>query len=353
MSTPARNGPRVVCSFVTCSLPSAHQRHQRDSIPGYDVKQAATTPPRRSRQYSAAAHSNTALVDKHGAAQNSSHLPGSPTLNKVECYTAGIHLSPVVSCRLLAEGAMSTPPPFHTTGHLVGRAREQTALHDALAAALAGHGGLVLISGEAGIGKTALAEALGWEAEGQGALVLVGRCYDLTETPPYGPWRELFARAPSVDLPPCRRQCCQTVRAAIGWRARASSSRACRRISPRWPPPSRSCCCWTTCTGPTLLRSTCCVPSRATSLRGPLLAPGHLPGRGGAPPPPALRAPAHPRARGPRRAARPAPAGRCRPARARPRPLRPAGRGGGPAGRLSRHARRRQPLLRRRVAADP
>ena len=57
----------------------------------------------------------------------------------------------------------------------------------ALAAALAGQGSLVLIGGEAGIGKTALAEALCREAAEQGALVLVGRCYDLTETPPYGP----------------------------------------------------------------------------------------------------------------------------------------------------------------------
>ncbi len=31
----------------------------------------------------------------------------------------------------------------------------------------------------------------------QGALVLVGRCYDRTETPPYGPWLELFAHYPA------------------------------------------------------------------------------------------------------------------------------------------------------------
>ena len=80
---------------------------------------------------------------------------------------------------------------------LVGRDRELAALRDALAAALAGRGGLVLIGGEAGIGKTALAEAACREAAGRDALVLVGRCYDLNETPPYGPWREAFARAPA------------------------------------------------------------------------------------------------------------------------------------------------------------
>jgi hypothetical protein len=64
------------------------------------------------------------------------------------------------------------------------------------AATLAGRGSLVLINGEAGVGKTALAEALLAEASGQGTLVLIGRCYDRTETPPYGPWREVFDRAP-------------------------------------------------------------------------------------------------------------------------------------------------------------
>src|SRR5262245_38577784 len=90
-------------------------------------------------------------------------------------------------------------PQRGTTPPLVGREREQAALREALAAALAGRGSLVLIGGEAGIGKTALAEEVGREATAQGALSLVGRCYDLTETPPYGPWAEALARAPRAD----------------------------------------------------------------------------------------------------------------------------------------------------------
>lgn len=86
---------------------------------------------------------------------------------------------------------------------LVGRERELAILRDALAAAISERGSLVLIGGEAGVGKTALAEALLAEAKGHGATVLVGRCYDLTETPPYGPWVEALARAPGGgDLPP-------------------------------------------------------------------------------------------------------------------------------------------------------
>jgi len=86
---------------------------------------------------------------------------------------------------------------------LVGRERELVALRECLAAALAGQGSLVLIGGEAGIGKTALAEAFCREAAARGALVLVGRCFDLTETPPYGPWVELLRRyRQSDDMPP-------------------------------------------------------------------------------------------------------------------------------------------------------
>ncbi len=86
-----------------------------------------------------------------------------------------------------ALGVPGLTPPL-----LVGRDRELSVLRDHLAAAFAGQVSLMLIGGEAGIGKTALAEALCREAAEQGGLVLVGRCYDLTKTPPYGPWIELF-----------------------------------------------------------------------------------------------------------------------------------------------------------------
>ena len=96
----------------------------------------------------------------------------------------------------------TVPAAGTSSPHLVGRDHEQALLREHLAAALAGHGSLILIGGEAGIGKTALAEALTAEAAAQGALVLVGRCFDLSETPPYGPWAEAFARAPHApNLP--------------------------------------------------------------------------------------------------------------------------------------------------------
>lgn len=61
---------------------------------------------------------------------------------------------------------------------LPGRSREQSRLRTAWAAASGGHPGLVLLAGEAGIGKTRLATELVAEAQATGGLVLQSRCYD-------------------------------------------------------------------------------------------------------------------------------------------------------------------------------
>ena len=134
------------------------------------------------------------------------------------------------------------PPSVAADLPLVGREREQATLRDALAAALAGRGSLVLIGGEAGIGKTALAEATLAEAAASGALVLVGRCYDLTETPPYGPWAEALDYAPAGDdlpelpaavLPPGRGGAAESSQLLFD-RHDSPSKAARRRSKPRW-----------------------------------------------------------------------------------------------------------------------
>ena len=61
---------------------------------------------------------------------------------------------------------------------LAGRDAEARMLRDAWGRAAAGDPDLVMIIGEAGIGKTALAEALAAEAEQDGATVLRTRCYE-------------------------------------------------------------------------------------------------------------------------------------------------------------------------------
>ncbi len=76
----------------------------------------------------------------------------------------------------------------------MGRERERQLLREYLESALAGNGHLVLIGGEAGIGKTALVRELQREVVGRGLIALTGHCYDLSSTPPYGPWLDLAAR---------------------------------------------------------------------------------------------------------------------------------------------------------------
>jgi len=61
---------------------------------------------------------------------------------------------------------------------LVGRDRELAELTAAWVKAAGGEPGVVLVVGEAGIGKTRLAEALAAEAASAGAMVLRSRCYE-------------------------------------------------------------------------------------------------------------------------------------------------------------------------------
>ena len=65
---------------------------------------------------------------------------------------------------------------------LAGRDAEALALRETWALAAAGDPGLVMIIGEAGIGKTALAEALAAEAQQDGATVLRTRCYETEQS---------------------------------------------------------------------------------------------------------------------------------------------------------------------------
>jgi len=83
---------------------------------------------------------------------------------------------------------------------LVGRERETTELRGYLTDAIAGRGSIILVAGEAGIGKTTLTSWLAAEAEEHGVLVLTGGCYDLGTTPPYGPWVEIIRAWPLSDV---------------------------------------------------------------------------------------------------------------------------------------------------------
>lgn len=88
---------------------------------------------------------------------------------------------------------------------LVGRGAEVAAVERRLTAAKDGRGALVLISGEAGIGKTSLAAAAGERARAMGAAVAVGRCYEGSGAPAFVPWQDVLAdlrAAGAVELGP-------------------------------------------------------------------------------------------------------------------------------------------------------
>jgi ABC-type oligopeptide transport system substrate-binding subunit/DNA-binding SARP family transcriptional activator len=70
---------------------------------------------------------------------------------------------------------------------LVGREPEIAFLRACQQKAQQGRGGLVLVSGEAGIGKTRLANEFASQFRWQGACVLWGRCYEFERVVPYQP----------------------------------------------------------------------------------------------------------------------------------------------------------------------
>ena len=77
---------------------------------------------------------------------------------------------------------------------LVARTHEMRRLRAAFARAERGEAGAVLLSGDAGVGKTRLLTALGEHVEACGGLVLTGRCIDVREGGlPYLPFAEALA----------------------------------------------------------------------------------------------------------------------------------------------------------------
>jgi tetratricopeptide (TPR) repeat protein len=74
----------------------------------------------------------------------------------------------------------------------VGRGRELSELELGLDDARAGRGGLFLLTGEAGIGKTRLADELAEKARARGFSVRWGRCWEVGGAPAYWPWIQVL-----------------------------------------------------------------------------------------------------------------------------------------------------------------
>ncbi|MGN6472128.1 MAG: ATP-binding protein [Mycobacteriales bacterium] len=83
----------------------------------------------------------------------------------------------------------------------VGRDDELAFLREKLDRTLDGHGGIVLVGGEPGVGKTTLVRQFIREAEARGGLALFGRCYEIEGALPYSPFVEMLEQGLGV-MPP-------------------------------------------------------------------------------------------------------------------------------------------------------
>ncbi len=99
-----------------------------------------------------------------------------------------------------APGAAGRRP--YAAGVLLERGEELRRLRAALARAHRREGTLVLVSGEAGIGKTSLVRAFAAEVQDE-ARVLAGACEDLLAPRTLGPFREMVSAA-GLTVPPTR-----------------------------------------------------------------------------------------------------------------------------------------------------
>jgi predicted ATPase len=113
--------------------------------------------------------------------------------------------------RLLRSGALAAPPTSPATelaasSPLVGRDSEWAQLLDCWQDAVAGTPQLVLIEGEAGIGKTRMAEELVRWTQRQGASTATARCYAAEGTLAYAPVAQWLRARPLPPLEPVWRQ---------------------------------------------------------------------------------------------------------------------------------------------------
>ena len=131
-----------------------------------------------------------------------------------------------------SSGARPSAVPARLTP-FVARDTERASLRRLVDDALVGHGGLALVLGEPGVGKSRLVAEIGDEAQARGMRVLTGHCVEMSGAAPYLPYVEIIEQAISNPRSPL------ALRKALGDVAAeiARIAPALRRAFPDIPPP--------------------------------------------------------------------------------------------------------------------
>src|SRR6266487_2595592 len=132
---------------------------------------------------------------------------------------------------------------------LVGRRLAVGALRSAVDAAVGGAGGVVLLAGEAGMGKTALASEAVAYAKARGATAVWGTCWEGGGAPGFWPWIQVV-RALAAEGHGTGEAVLAELTGVSGWSS------------------------WTTCTGPTCRRCGCSCSSPASCTTRPCWSSG-------------------------------------------------------------------------------
>lgn len=88
--------------------------------------------------------------------------------------------------------ATAADRPAHHRSGLIGRVRELDELKGAVQRLALGEGAVYLLAGDAGSGKTRLADELAHHAAGAGGAVWWGRCWEGGGAPAYWPWLQVL-----------------------------------------------------------------------------------------------------------------------------------------------------------------
>lgn len=123
-------------------------------------------------------------------------------------------LHPVARYRPLHPiAATHTPRLFPTTDHphlvvrpLIGRLPEQHRIEAMLQVLAQGTGGVLLIEGEAGIGKTRLVQELARRTQAHQYIGLLGEGHSIEQTTPYRAWRDVLLRCFDIESTPDQAQ---------------------------------------------------------------------------------------------------------------------------------------------------